>query len=205
MELTEHLLLALVGLDDFQRRHRFLHARREVAVGDAVGERSHPEPRRHPSRRDDDRDTGCQTDERNPRVKKRNENKAHRDAIETHDGAHDRFSNHTVDHGAVLVHAKDRVANPGLVVIFQGQVLCAFDHGNPQILVNHLPDPQIVVDEGSGNGYQGERQTDKPDDAAIPHHHPLRICKRLFEIDVVRDVARDIGLIDEHQARLHKL
>ena len=181
VELVEDPHLGPVCLDHLDRRERLLDARGEIAVGKAIGQRAAPDSRRAGDDHPADGNPDEQHDQREPRIEGGNDHDTDSETVERVRGTDDRTLNQVDDHGAVLVDAEDRVANPAVAVIPERQRLGAFDHRDTEVLVDALPDPGAVVPQRRAEDRAENARDHGPDHQSIAHGAALVACQFRFD------------------------
>ena len=79
------------------------------------------------------------------------------------------------------------------------------DHRHAQVLVDHLPDPGVVVQEDADDRREHHEESGCPDHGARPDGLALRFAQKLALVDVAGDVVEDVRLVHEQQLRLQRL
>ena len=205
VESLENPPFALVRLDDSERDHDFLQPGREVAEGDAVRKRPFAQEPGRPSCQEDHRHHRQNRGQRDSRIEEAQESQRQDDVVERCRRADEGLLDKARDRRAVLVDAEDGVADPGLAVVLQRQVFRLGDHRHAQVLVDHLPDPDVVVQEDPDQRSEHQEKSGAPDHGAGPDGLALRFGQKLALVDVVGDVVENERLVHEQQLRLHRL
>lgn len=205
IETLEHARLALVRLDDSERDHDFLEPRGEVAEGNPVRKRPFAQEPGRPGRQEDHRHHRQNSGQCDSRVEEAQESQRQDDVVERRRRPNEGLLDEARDRRAVLVDAEDRIADPGLAVVLQRQVLRLVDHRHAQVLIDHLPDPDVVVQETRDDRAEHQEEPRSPDHRARPDGLALRLGEQLALVDVAGDVVEDVRLVHEQQLRLQRL
>ena len=196
VELLEDAPFRAVRLDHLDRPERLLDARREPAVGDAVGQRATADARRrlddHPGGRNADQ----YHEQREPGIEGTDDHDAAGHAEEGRRRREDRALDEVHDHRAVLVDPEDGIPDAVVVVIAERKRLRPLDHGDAEVLVDALPDPRAVVPEAGSEQGAEDSSDDAPDHQAVANRAAL--LARQFGFDGrTRRIIRALLLSDQ--------
>ena len=156
-------------------------ARRETTVGDPVDQRTTAYSRRRLDDHPADRERDKHHHQGKPGIEGRHDREATRESVNGDQGPDDRALDEIYDHRAVLVDAEDGVPDTAVVVVLERQRLGAFDHRNPEILVDALPDPHAVVAERRAEKTAEHATHDGPHQQAIADRTALILRQLGFD------------------------